>query len=82
MLDRMEPLEQRCLSVTREDRDPFLGEDRPGVDPLVDEVDGHAGLGGAGRERGPHRANSGKGRQQRGVDVDDAAAENAPERRP
>src|SRR5512146_1093758 len=47
---------------------------RPGVDPLVDEVDRDAGDLDARVQRLADRVETGKGGQQRRVDVDDAAA--------
>ena len=47
----------------------------PRVDALVHVVDGHAGLGDAGRERVLDRARPRERGQQRGVDVDDPAGE-------
>jgi hypothetical protein len=52
-----------------------LEDDGTRVDSLVDEVDGDAGRLDFGAKRLPDRVEPGKGRQQRGVDVDHAVAE-------
>ncbi len=56
-----------------------LGEDRARIDPLVDEVHGHAGHRDAVRQGLADRVEAGKGRQQRGVHVDDPPREAAHE---
>jgi hypothetical protein len=42
VLDRANALVERRLRVAGDDRDGFLGDDRPAVERLVDEVHGHA----------------------------------------
>ena len=59
-----------------------LEDDRPGVDPLVDEVHGHAGHLDPVVDRLLDRPEPGERRQQRGVDVDDASGKRARNRRP
>ena len=59
--------------LARLDRHALLREHRPGVEPLVDEVDGDARRLDAGRERVLDRVRAGERRQQRRVDVDDRA---------
>ena len=51
------------------------GDHRPGVDALVDEVNGDAGDLDTRLERLPDRVQAGEGGQQGRVDVDDAVAE-------
>ena len=72
----------RSTSVSRGSTgDLLLHDHRPGVEALVDVVDGHAGRLDAGGERVVDRVRAGEGGQQRGVDVDDAAREAVEERR-
>ena len=77
VLHRLDARAQRCPVVGRQDRDGLLGHDRPAVERLVDEVDGHA------RDRDPRRERVVDGmqprerRQQRRMDVEDPAAERA-----
>ena len=68
MLDGVDPLLER---LARRDGDGFLGEDRAGVDALVDQMDCHPGLLDSGGERILDRMRARELRQQRGVDVDD-----------
>ena len=75
MLDGVEPLEERRLVIALEHGDALLGDDRPAVECRVHEVDGDAGDGDAGAQRVAHGVEPRKGRQQRGVDIEDPAAE-------
>src|SRR6185312_15775246 len=79
VLDRMERVFELLPVARRRHRDLALEDRRPGVDPLVDEVDGDAGDVDARLERLADRVEPGEGRQQGGVDVDDAVAEAADE---
>ncbi len=80
VLDGVETPEQAGLIVAREHRDRLLGHDRPAVERRVDEMDGDAGHGDAGRERIAHGVEARECRQQRGMDVEDPPLE-APEDR-
>ena len=71
-MDRL--LQRRSVAVGWH-RDLALHDHRPGVDPLVDEVDADAGDLDARLERLADRVEAGEGGQQGGVDVDDAVAE-------
>ena len=73
---RRGPPRPRC-AVRQVDR--ALEDDRPGVDALVDEVDGDAEDLDAVGERLLDRADARERRQQRGMDVDDALGEAAEE---
>ena len=73
MLDGVQPLAERVDILARQEREAFLGDDRAGVDALVHEVDGNAGLGHTRLDRLLDRPRACECGQQRGVDVDDAA---------
>ena len=75
MLRDLDARVQRLGCVAGEHLHALLGNDLPGVDIGVDEVDGAAGLGHAGVERLLPRAQPLEGGQQRRVNVDDAMAE-------
>ena len=75
MLHGVDALEQRGLGVVLEDRDGLLRHDRAAIQGRVDEVDGHARDRDPGRERVPGGVEPGERRQQRRVDVEDAAGE-------
>src|SRR3954471_9432215 len=75
VLGRMDlQLERLAVAIGR-DLDLALDDHRPGIDPLVDEVDADAGDVGPGRQRLADRVEAGEGGQQGGVNVDDAIAE-------
>ena len=65
--------DRRDVSMVRK-LERLLQDDRPAVHALVDEVDGHAGHLDPVLERLLDRAEPGKGRQQRGVHVQDPPA--------
>ncbi len=71
---------QGVLGVVVEDGDGFLGEDRPGVDVLGDEVDSRARHLHPELERVAHRVPSLERGKQRGVRVDGPAAVRVDER--
>jgi hypothetical protein len=75
VLDRVERLLQPRPVAIGGHRDLALHDRRPGVDPLVDEVDGDAGRLDPRLERLADRVEAGEGGEQRRVDVDDAIAE-------
>ncbi len=77
----MQTLEERLLRVSRRDRNDLLGDDRPAVERLVHEMDGHARDANTGGKRVAHWMRAGKRRQQAGVDVQDVAAETLQRRR-
>ena len=66
--------------LARLDRQRLLPQHGPGVDALVDEMHGHAGLDGACRERVVDRVGAGKRRQERRMDVHDPRREAVEER--
>ena len=70
MLDLVHALAQRLGCVPGADGHGLLEDHRPGVDALVDEMDGDAGLGDAGSECVLDRGRAGEGGQERRVDVD------------
>ena len=77
VLDRVDALLERRARL---ERHGLLREHRPGVEPVVDVVHGHAGRVGAGRERVADRVRAGERRQERRVDVHDPTGEPAQER--
>ncbi len=64
MLDPVQSCVQRLCRVARLDRDGLLEDDRAGVDPLVDEVDGDARLRDARGKRLLDRVHSREGREE------------------
>ena len=70
---------ERRLVVAVEHRHRRLRDDRPGVGARVDEVHGAAGDARAVVERLPLRVHAGERRQERRVDVEDAAGKGAEE---
>ena len=74
-LDFLDALVQRALVVLVPDLDHALGDDRAGVDAVVDEVDGAAGDLDAVREGVPYGVGPRKTGQQGGVRVDEPPAE-------
>ena len=76
VLDRVQAVAQLLHALARDDRHALLRDDRTGVDALVHEVDGNAGLGRTGLERVVDRPRAGERGQQRRVDVDDRCREN------
>src|SRR5919202_1731260 len=82
MLDLVDPFpDRRDVTRIRDDVECFLEDDRPRIDALVDEVDGHPHHLDAVVECLLDRANAREGGQQRRVDVDDPPLEAADERR-
>ena len=75
VLDRVDRLLELLAVALGRHRHLALEDHRPGVDPLVDEVDGDPGRLDPGLERLADRVEPGEGGQQGGVDVDDAVAE-------
>jgi len=61
--------------VVRENRYARLGDDRAGIHAGIDEMDGAAGRGFAGLQGLPPGFETGELREERGVDIDDAAGE-------
>ena len=82
VLDLADPRVQALARIAHEDRHPFLPQDRAGVDPVVDEVDGGAGLVDTGPEGLLDRVSAREGRQERRVHVDDRARETVEEAGP
>jgi len=78
VLDRVEPLQEGGLVVGGEDRDGLGEEDRPAVERGVDKVHGDARDGRPGRERVADRMGARVRREERGMDVEDAAREGGP----
>ncbi len=78
----MQPGEERLLVIVQLDTDRFLKQDRAGVERLVDEMDRDAGRLHASGQCVAHGVRAGKGRQERGMDVHDAAAESGQRSRP
>ena len=75
VLHRVEPLEERGLVVAGPDVDRLRQHDRAPVERRVDQVHGHAGHRGAGRQRIADRVRAREARQERRVDVEDAPGE-------
>src|SRR3954469_14976809 len=75
VLDRLQRRVDRVRVGRVRQLDRALEDDRPAVDPLVDEVDRHAEDLHAVGERLTDRADAGERRQQRRVDIDDALRE-------
>src|ERR687888_1528171 len=74
-LDFLDALVQSALVVLVPDLHHALSDDRPGVDAVVDEVDGAAGDLGAVRERVTYSVGSRETGQQGRVGVDEPPAE-------
>ncbi len=81
MLGGMEPTEERRFVVARPDVDRLGKDDRAAVERFVHHVHRHPGHAGARRQRVADRMRSGKARQQRRVNVEDAPRERVAEPR-
>lgn len=81
MLFLLNPGVERLDRVVPIDGDRNLGDDRPGVDSLVDDVHGDTGHGHTVTQRRLHGMGAGKGRQERRVDVQDPIRKAGQERR-
>ena len=73
MLDRVEPGGERGLVIGRQDRHRLLGDDRTAIQRLVDQVDRDARDRDTRRQRVTHGMHARERRQQRRMDIEDAA---------
>ena len=75
MLLDLNPFVQGILVVTRQNRNRPLSDDRTVIDPLIHEVNRHPRHLNPGSQRLADGVDSGEGRQQRRVDVEDSVGE-------
>ena len=80
MLGDLDAGVERLRRVAREDWNAALAEDRAGIDPGIDEVNGAACLGHSRLERLTPCFQSPEGREERGMDVQDPSRKGAKQR--